>query len=95
MKIKWLSSAEDDLDSIIDHIDARNPVAARRMVSRIQEATERLRPYPFVGRQGKAAGTRELVVPRAPYIVVYSVESDRVDIKRILHTSRQWPPEEE
>jgi toxin ParE1/3/4 len=36
------------------------------------------------------AGTRELVVSRTPFIVVYAV-GDAVELLRILHGAQQWP----
>ena len=35
--------------------------------------------------------TRELVIQRYPYIVVYELRADAVAILRVLHTSQQWP----
>jgi toxin ParE1/3/4 len=95
VKVKWLPSAEDDIDNIVDYIDPVNPAAARKMIMRIQQAVERLQPYPFVSRQGKVPHTRELVVNRTPYIVVYAVEQDQIVVQHVLHTSQQWPPEDE
>jgi toxin ParE1/3/4 len=94
VKIKWLPSAEADADNIVGHLDPLNPAAARRMIRRIQQAVEKLRPHPFMARNGRAPETRELVVTRTPYIVIYSVEEGCVVIRRVLHTSRQWPLDE-
>jgi hypothetical protein len=35
--------------------------------------------------------TRELMVPRTPFLVVYSLGGDRVNILVILHGSQQLP----
>jgi toxin ParE1/3/4 len=86
-----LSSAEDDANDIVDHIDAHNPIAAWRIIERIEQAVKRLGTYPFVGRSGAVTGTRELVVRRTPYIVIYTV-GDHVEVHNIVHTSRRWPP---
>lgn len=45
---------------------------------------------PNVGRLGRVSGTRELVVSRTPYIVVYRVGA-RVEILAIIHGARDWP----
>lgn len=94
MRIKWLASAEGDTDNIVDYLDPVNPAAARTIIARVQQAIEGLRPYPFIGRRGKMPGTRELVVNRVPYIVIYTVERDQIVIHHVLHTSQQWPPED-
>ena len=41
------------------------------------------------GRPGRIDGTRELV--RAPYIIVYRVRSEAVEILRIYHSAQNWP----
>lgn len=50
-----------------------------------------LKTFPNRGRPGKKPGTRELVIPSLPYIVVYQVREDTVYIARILHAAQQWP----
>ena len=39
----------------------------------------------------RVEGTRELVVPRTPYIVAYTVIGDEVMILSIIHSARRWP----
>ncbi len=48
-----------------------------------------LRAFPHRGRPGRIAGTREVV--RAPYIVVYRVMPDAVEILRIYHGAQNRP----
>jgi plasmid stabilization system protein ParE len=43
------------------------------------------------GRLGRIEGTRELVVPGLPYIILYSVAEDAILISAVIHTSRKWP----
>jgi hypothetical protein len=47
-----------------------------------------------MGRLGGVAGTRELVAPRTPHIVIYKLqgEQDQVVVVRKLRTARKWPP---
>jgi toxin ParE1/3/4 len=46
---------------------------------------------PGLGRPGRVAGTRELVIPLTPYIVPYRVRDDAVQIITILHGAQRWP----
>ena len=39
-----------------------------------------------------AANTRELVVAGTPYIVIYRVGRERIDILRVVHGAQRWPP---
>jgi toxin ParE1/3/4 len=42
-----------------------------------------LSQFPHSGRPGRIAGRRELVFP--PYLAVYQVKEDAVEISRIYH----------
>jgi len=37
------------------------------------------------------AGTRELVFPGLPYIVVYRIQDQDLEILRIYHGAQDWP----
>lgn len=91
MKIVWTRRAGENLDREKAYIAERNPSAARRTAARILTAIDRLGRHSNLGRPGRVPGTRELVVPRTPYIVPYRVKGDTVQILRIFHTSRRWP----
>ena len=43
-----------------------------------------------LGKAGRVAKTRELVVAGTPYIVIYRVKDNRLEILRIFHGARQW-----
>jgi toxin ParE1/3/4 len=79
------------LEDIRERIAADNPTAAIRMIERIRAAVTRLAGSPALGRPGRVAGTRELVIPRTPYIVPYRVNGDVVQIITILHGAQRWP----
>ncbi|WP_207779334.1 type II toxin-antitoxin system RelE/ParE family toxin [Zavarzinia aquatilis] len=53
----------------------------------------RLSEHPHLGRAGRVADTRELVIPRTPYVAVYSIGPDAIDILAVFHGARRWPPE--
>jgi addiction module RelE/StbE family toxin len=79
------------LEDIRERIAADNPIAATRMIERIRAAVTRLAVAPGLGRPGRVADTRELVIPRTPYIVPYRVKDDVVQIITILHSAQRWP----
>lgn len=66
-------------------------MAARRIVARIRSAVEHLRAHPKLGRPGRVAGTRELVVSDTPFIVPYRVRESGIEILTVLHAARRWP----
>jgi toxin ParE1/3/4 len=93
MQVRWLDDALADVTEVYRYIAADNPKAAARVVQRLQAAVRLLAEMPHRGRPGRWSGTRELVVPRTPYIVPYRVQGDLVEILRVFHSARRWPEE--
>lgn len=58
---------------------------------RIHEAASLLVTIPAMGRPGRVDGTRELVVPRTPYILVYRIQAGTIRVIRVLRGARRWP----
>lgn len=69
-----------DLEGIFDWIAQDDPATARAVVDRVFASIEHLASFPQMGRAGRDAGTREWVVPRLPYIVVYEVDPEREQV---------------
>lgn len=91
MELFWTPEAAQDRDEIYDYIEADNPAAALALDELFSEKSSRLVDHPSLGRHGRVAGTRELVVHRN-YILVYDLVGDLVRVLRVLHAARQWPP---
>ncbi len=91
MRTVWSKRAIADLDHIRHYVLLNNPKAAGPTADRIEAATRRLRRFPNSGRPSDIAGTREIVVSGVPYLVVYRVAPEAVQILRVFHTSRDWP----
>lgn len=91
MRIEWLPLARDDQDTQLDFVAAQDPWAAIRLGDALEQTIETLSDHPLVGRTGRVKGTRELVVPKSPFVVVYQVERDSIVILRLLHGAQRWP----
>lgn len=91
MKVIWFKSAVLDLKSVRDYITQDNPQAAQQVVQRIKDKVSLLREKPGMGRPGRVPNTKELLVDRTPFILPYRVRDNKVEILRVLHTSRRWP----
>jgi toxin ParE1/3/4 len=87
--IRYKKRALGDIEGIHDYITQFDPIAAGRVVERIQHSIGRLNILPLSGRPGVVAGTRLLAIPGPPYIVVHRVRGDVVDIIAVLHTARR------
>ena len=91
MRVVWTRPALRDLEAIGDHIARNNRRAADRVVKRIRDRTPDLAQYPLLGRTGRVAGTRELVIPDTRFIAVYRVGDDQVEMLAVFHAARRWP----
>src|SRR3954451_7958185 len=91
MRVVWTRAALEGLETITDYVAQHNLAAALRLVDDIPERTNALlADDPMIGRVGRVADTRELVLSGTPYIVAYQV-SDQVDVLAVMHGARQWP----
>jgi toxin ParE1/3/4 len=85
MKIRWTKSAVKDLEQISDHIAEDNSEAALQTARTIFSSIEELTAFPRRGRQGLEEGTRELVLSPLPYIAVYRITEEVVEILHFYH----------
>lgn len=93
MRLVWSRFSLADRESIFAYIEADNPAAAAHIDERIVLAARRLLEFPDSGRSGRISGTRELVIPRTPFIAAYVVTGDTVRILRVVHGAQIWPDE--
>jgi toxin ParE1/3/4 len=91
MQVQWTVSAGLDREAAIDYIAQDSLSAALNQLDEIEGQTDWLADYPKLGRPGRVKGTRELVVNRTPFIVVYRIKGVIVQILRVLHGAQQWP----
>lgn len=89
-KLTWRRSVSDQLDGILGYIAENDEQAGDRLEQRITEILDTAIVVPFMGRPGRLAGTRELIV-HANYIVVYRVTDTAINILRVLHARKQYP----
>ncbi|HEY8285410.1 MAG TPA: type II toxin-antitoxin system RelE/ParE family toxin [Chloroflexota bacterium] len=86
-----MPSAQDDLRAAYAYYAERTPAAADRVIGAILRAANGLAQFPLLGRPGGVPGTRERVLARYPYRIVYHVVDDTVEVLRILHSAQLWP----
>ncbi len=92
MRVRWLRTALKTLEAEAAYIARDDPGAAARTVVAIRNSVAHLVTHPALGRPGRVPGTRELVIPATPYIVPYRVRAGAVEILRVFHGKRKWPP---
>ena len=88
----WSPEAIADLAALRAYIAQDDPSAAQRVALQIIRNVETLLPRsPQMGRPGRVPGTRELVIPKTPYIVPYRLVDNTIQVLRVFHGARRWP----
>jgi len=92
MRVVWTRPALNDVDQIQDFVAQDNPSAAFELATTLLGRTgDLLSANPLIGRGGRVPDTRELVFHGLPYIVVYRLRGDRIEVLAVVHGKRLWP----
>ena len=91
MTIVWSPRAIKHLAHLRAYIARDSPKAANRIASALREAVQRLAERPNLGRPGRVAGTRELVVPGTRYVIPHRLRADRLEVIAVFHVRQKWP----
>ena len=91
MRLRWTPAAADDLEAIADYLALYFLSFRQTTIREIYETIATLRSLPHRGRAGREEGTRELVIAHLPYIVVYRLKGDAVEILHIYHGAQDRP----
>ena len=86
----WRPEARRQYLESLDYIAQRNLNASERLDDAIVDQLGLLSSHPFIGRVGRTADTRELVV-HPNYIIIYRVDDTEIWILRFLHARKQYP----
>ena len=88
MRIIYLSSARDDLNWLRRYNTEVFPEGARQALQHLIQAEDMIRRHPHIGRPAEVPGLRELPIARTPFIVVYRIAGDEIQILRIRDSRR-------
>jgi toxin ParE1/3/4 len=94
VRIVWAPRAQRRLQEIVNFIAADQPAAAQRVLDQLLEAARTLGEHPHLGRRGRFRGTRELTVAHTPYLLIYRVRDELLEVLTIFDGRRRWPPAE-
>jgi plasmid stabilization system protein ParE len=84
-------AARDDIHAAYIYYAGRNPDVAGRIVRSIHDAIAGLAQFPLMGREGVVPGTRERILTRFAYKIVYEILGDTIEVDRVLHMAQRWP----
>jgi toxin ParE1/3/4 len=92
-EIRYLPTAEEDLEDIFDYIMLDNPSAAASMLEKFDDLISQLAHNPHLGvaprdDRLRKLGYRMLII--GDYLAFYVVKSRMVQIRRIIHGARNY-----
>lgn len=93
LEIRYLSTAQEDLEDIFQYIQRDNPGAAASLLEKLDRSISILADNPELGVVPKDVrlqklGYRVLIVRK--YLVFYVRKTDFIQIRRILHGARRY-----
>jgi plasmid stabilization system protein ParE len=89
-RLEWSGRAANDLANIIRfYAETASPAVAGIARQTILDAARRIASRAVLHRAGKR-GTRECVLRKFPYIVIYRATARSVQIVRVLHQAREY-----
>jgi toxin ParE1/3/4 len=94
LDVVWTAPAWQQYQDAMARLAEDRPQSALIQDEAITATVARLGSYPRMGRPGRRRGTRELVVPGTPFIVVYRIQEQvahQIQVIRFLHGAQQWP----
>ena len=88
MRIRWTPPAAQDMRDISDYLKEHHPRYRLPTLRKLYRKLQSLKHTPYIGKPGLIEGTREILFPPMPYVAVYRVEVETVEIWRVWHTAQ-------
>lgn len=79
------------LSEVLDYYESQQNGVAVRFLRSYDAYLDRLRDMPQIGRYGRVFGTREIVMQDFPFVIVYRVRKEYIQIIRLIHQSMKYP----
>lgn len=89
MQVVWGDAARREFDDAIAFIHTQSPSSATRVGERILAAVGLLERFPELAPPSRHRGLRQLVVPRTPYLVVYRIYANRIEVRAVVHAKQR------
>jgi toxin ParE1/3/4 len=88
MRIRWTPAAAADLQSISDYLKEHHPRYRDSTMRKLYGTIRALKEWPGRGRPGREEGTREILFPPTPYVAVYRVREQTIEVMRVYHAAQ-------
>ncbi len=87
-RVRWRAKALADLQGFHDWLKTIENAKPKRTIARIRAAARSMQRLGDIGRPSKIEGVREFSVRNAPYVIVYRVDDDVIDILAVYHSAQ-------
>lgn len=91
LELQHSRKAIQNLDSISVYYETQSPGLGYEFAKYYNEQISMLKTFHVMCRAGIRAGTREMVMQKFPYIVVYRVKATHIQIVTVYHQKLQQP----
>jgi addiction module RelE/StbE family toxin len=88
MRIRWTPAAAADLQGISDYLTEHHPRYRNPTMRKLYGTIRQLQEWPARGRPGGEKGTREILFPPTPYVAVYRIREQTIEVVRIYHAAQ-------
>ena len=88
-RVRWRARALADLQGYYDWLSSLERGRPKQTLARIRTAAHSLKRLGDIGRPSIEPGLRELSVRNAPYIIVYRIDGDTIDILAVYHAAQE------
>jgi len=91
VKVVWSPRTIGHLVRLRRYVAKDSEKNAALVASRIVRTVDLLESHPEIGRPGRIAGTRELLVPDTGYVIPYRVRREHLELIAVFHGRQKWP----
>jgi toxin ParE1/3/4 len=89
MQIVWGDAARREFDAAVAFIRTSSPAGAARVGERIVNAVSLLERFPELAPASRHRGLRQPAVPRTPYLLIYRIHNNRIEIRAVVHAKQR------
>jgi toxin ParE1/3/4 len=90
MRIRWTPAAAADLQQINDYLKQHHLHYRQPIMRKLYNTIRSLKNWPGLGRRTEE-GTREILFPPLPYVAVYRVKEQTIEVLRVYHGAQDRP----
>jgi plasmid stabilization system protein ParE len=91
MRVIWSRPAAADLFEIADYYDRIDPDLATEIINRVETAPGPLIDNPRIGPAlDEEPGVRKWRVPGSPFLLLYAIRGETIEIRRVRHAASDW-----